>query len=1051
MPLDLNKCHSDCFNCIKKYKKKHDLIKGQNFVIQCRGIPKLYTQEGVSGLDNQTVKNIMDPVAWAAATLDWHCLDPDGEVWKRKNPLEYEEWREANPDKDILGHSRYHRPYQAEALRCSAKRKVFRMGRQIGKCLVSGTLIQMADGTQKPVEEVQDGDLVVSITDNYKSVTNKAYRACNGIKPTYRITLMDGRSVEATGNHPFLSRKKIKRETTGNRRTIYHDEWIETDQLTTDDYLAVPSNIQVDIPDTYIPEYGMTVLGCLIADGNITDNNCRFSNGNKIILNAFKKGVENFGCSLKQYECDQSVYDFYVIGQGSGKRHPIKDWMRNLKLQGLDSHQKFIPDNIMSLDNKTIAYLLKAMFGCDGWASVSKDGCVEIGYSTVSKKLANQVIALLARFNIYASCTNKTVKLNGKKYFSKQLCISRKESIANFRNHIGILGKKEELEKVYQASQAKNSSPKTEAYEDNDITFIRVRNVEYIGKKMTWDLTVPKTHNFIANNIITHNTEVLVISILYNIFLQPGVADGDDFTVIIITPYQSQIDLIFTRIKQLIRNSPDAQNSIKRDVKAPIYTLELHNSSVVRGFTAGTKSGGNAEAVRGQHANMLIFDEADYLSRGDMDAAMSIITNYPNATLWMSSTPSGKRERFYDTCSSLRYKEYYYPSQANPLWNEALEADFREALTDLGYRHEILAEFGEQEEGVFQNVYVQAAKRDYAYGDYARSRGWTYTFGVDWNDTANGTTIAVLGFNPAENKFILVDRHVVSREGWTQTAAMMKITELNRVWQPISIYIDAGHGGTQWELLRSYGYEAMQDPAKGPTHPDSRLKDIVTKYDFGSKIETRDLFTKQKINKPAKPFLVESTVRRFEANDIVIPNSDIDLEAQLLGYIIDRVTESGRPIYKAANESAGDHTLDALMLSVIAFVMEVTPLGKPKYETGIVFSGKMGEKLEPLVGDGDTVVLSSNPRQNDKKRREKTKPDMDRTDMGQAENSILAHDKSLPANHVQGPSVQPWNWDGFLRDESKPQIKTLSQAERDAKKRFGLSPRRGSRPRRKNI
>ena len=173
------------------------------------------------------------------------------------------------------------------------------------------------------------------------------------------------------------------------------------------------------------------------------------------------------------------------------------------------------------------------------------------------------------------------------------------------------------------------------------------------------------------------------------------------------------------------------------------------------------------------------------------------------------------------------FKEYHYPSQVNPMWNEDLEALFKEQLTEIGFDHEILANFGEQEQGVFQNSYIQAAKADYSYGDYSYNNRWTYTIGVDWNDVQNGTTISVLGFNPTEKLFYVVDRHVVSREGWTQLSACNKIAELNRIWRPLVIYIDSGFGGTQYEVLRKYGYDSLADPAKGPTHPDSKLRDIL--------------------------------------------------------------------------------------------------------------------------------------------------------------------------------------------------------------------------------
>jgi replicative DNA helicase len=677
--IDLNQCNQECTGCIKGYIKKHALEAGQEFRIECDGIPEHFLSPEIAATisddEKETALSILDPVTWASKNLDWHCIDPEGEVWKRKNPKEYYDWIEAHPGESVLGHSRYHRPYQAVMLRCSARRKIFRIGRQSGK------------------------------------------------------------------------------------------------------------------------------------------------------------------------------------------------------------------------------------------------------------------------------------------------------------------------------------------------------------------------------------TETLVISMLYNMYVKPHLPEDEGFNIIVITPFQAQIDLIFERMKQLIASSPLTQNSLKRTVKAPIYTLQLHNQSTVKGFTAGTKSGGNAESVRGQHGHMLVFDEADYLSSGDLDAALSIITNYPTATVWMSSTPSGKREKFFDTCMGKEFKEYHYPSQVNPMWNESLERLFRSQLTEIAYKHEILADFGEQEEGVFQNVYVQNAKRKYKYGDIPRYDSWTYTMGVDWNDTKNGTTINVLGRNP-QNQFIIVDRKVVSRDGWTQLSACDKIAELNRIWRPISIYVDRGFGGGQYEVLRKFGYDSAIDPNKGPFHPDAKLKDIVKQYDFGSRIETRDLFTKQPLQKEAKPFLVESTVRRFEMGDLWFSDSDEDLEKQLLGYIIDRITPSGRPVYKAIEAATGDHALDALMLSIVAFVLETTTWGKPQFDTNIAFCSYFGEG-KTLVHEGDTVVEGRDKNISIKEQRERTKPAMGR-DIEASGQMNLFKSHELPGNHIQTENqVQAWSWPGFLKDDPKPRVRSLSEAGEDARKRMGLSPRRGGKPRRK--
>ena len=48
-----------------------------------------------------------------------------------------------------------------------------------------------------------------------------------------------------------------------------------------------------------------------------------------------------------------------------------------------------------------------------------------------------------------------------------------------------------------------------------------------------------------------------------------------------------------------------------------------------------------------------------------------------------------------------------------------------EELTEIGYKHEVEADFGEQEEGVFQNVYIQKAKEDYKYGSFPFDQNFT--------------------------------------------------------------------------------------------------------------------------------------------------------------------------------------------------------------------------------------------------------------------------------------------------------------------------------------
>jgi len=509
-------------------------------------------------------------------------------------------------------------------------------------------------------------------------------------------------------------------------------------------------------------------------------------------------------------------------------------------------------------------------------------------------------------------------------------------------------------------------------------------------------------------------TEVLCIAILYALWTK------EKFKIVLIAPYQSQIEMIFKRLSDSIQGNPMLNNSIAHSVKAPSYRIELNNGSQIVGFTAGTRSGQDAGAARGQPANMLVFDEADYLSPNDIGATLATIVNSPTATVWMSSTPTGRREKFYETCHNPLYKEFYFPSQVNPNWGESEEKYYRSEYTEEQYRHEILAEFGEQEEGVYQVKYVEAAQANYTYEQMKPIRSWTYMVGVDWNDVKIGTTIAVVGYNPQDSKFRIVDKYTISKGERTQLSACNKIAEINRLWFPEYIYVDEGFGATQVEVLHEFGARAVQ--SQGANSPDARLRQIVKAYGFGRSIEIHDLFTKQIIKKPAKPFLVENSVRRFESLQIQYPKSDKHYTEQLLGYTIQRVSMTGAPVYQAS-ERAGDHFLDAVNLALVAFILEKTAYGKPTYSCEIAIAGKFGDPEGPSLKNDVAERVSKNH-------------SLNRTSFTRGEENIISSASQLPANNTNKTQVLPlWSWPGWSRDLPAPQSKSHNNRTRQFRPR----------------
>lgn len=1042
MALDLRQCDQACLGCIKGYKKKHQLVQGEKFTIKCSGIPKDYINTTLLASlpeeEIKTARSLVDPVTWAIQNLDWHCEDPDGSVWKRKNPKEYANWLEANPGGDILGKSRYHRPYQKTMLQCSSRRKIFRLGRQLGKTetLVISILFNMFTAPGKPEKE---GYKVIVITPFQAQIelifsrieellrgnpvlANSIQRSVKA--PNYSIKLHNGSTIRGfsciAGTKIVTKRGLVNIEdlklidsvlsknkqdkleylpvteifvpnfknvykvilNSGHEVTVSDDhpfwvkdrQWKKLKELNIGDKVATATDFKFDNSCKSVDDLSY-IIGLLLGDGTITEKT--FKVGGPRFLSKNPLIQKSFEDTLKRLDL---FYRVSLDKRTNSLQYTIAKTIRT----NFDSSRP---------QDRPLNELTLALFnlGLVGKTSLDK---------FIPMKLLNSNAAIRKGLLKGLFETDGYIQADGLAGFcsiSKELAYGVRDLLNTFGIRSSVRLKKQTGKTALINTEQRQITSKHDLY----VVTLQPKEATRLSQLVDLSNKGPIYNKFIEKNknVIETNKE----------------------------------DLYFSKIKAIEYKGQDTTY----DIAVGDGTNNFIANGILLHNTAGTKSGGNADSVRGQAADMLVFDEADYLAAGDMDSAIAIITNSPNAAVWMSSTPSGKRERFFRTCHDRDYKEFYYPSMANPLWSEELERTFKTQLTDLGYKHEVLAEWGDQEEGVFQNNYIQLAKSKFTYGSLPYYPNWIYTIGVDWNDTKVGTTIAVTGYNPTTNHFFIVDKAIVSKEGWTQLAACQKVVDLNRVWLPAAIYVDRGFGGTQFEVLKKYGHDSAIDPKKGPKHPDAKIKDILHQYDFGTKVEIRDLFTKMPVEKASKPFLVENTVRRFESKMISFPENDTAFEAQLAGYIIDRITPTGTPVYLASNEQAGDHFLDAVMLSLVAFTLEKTNFGKPVYSSNIGFTGNIGERTQAEIFPGDTVVKDERKQPT----RPDTKPSMDRTAI-LTNQTMLMKDPHPASNTTRDQKVGIWAWDGFLRDEPPP---TRDKSSR----RFAVN--KGARPKRKNL
>jgi hypothetical protein len=247
------------------------------------------------------------------------------------------------------------------------------------------------------------------------------------------------------------------------------------------------------------------------------------------------------------------------------KKSSIREWLEDIKIYRKLSREKFIPDIIFQLPKYQLSLFLNRMFSCDGsiYKPTEDSKYWEISYSSSSEKLIRQVQHLLLRFGILSKIRSKKTKLNDKIFHSFEIVIGG-ESVINFIEEIGFFGEKrrkqeaclEEMKSIkrnpnvdtipkemwdiyrpqnwaeagrtfnYKTPKALRSSinygPSRQkllqiAEEDNnefiellaqsDIFWDEITSIESLeGKFKVYDISVPEIHNFVANDIIVHNS-----------------------------------------------------------------------------------------------------------------------------------------------------------------------------------------------------------------------------------------------------------------------------------------------------------------------------------------------------------------------------------------------------------------------------------------------------------------------------------------------------------------------------------------------------------------
>lgn len=393
---------------------------------------------------------------------------------------------------------------------------------------------------------------VLSIDSKLKIKTARAKKAFySGKKNIYELLTASGRSIKASGNHPF--------------RKLYN--WERLDKLKVGDRIAVPKKYGDLSSKVRISDNRLIILAHLMGDGCYSKGQpLHYTSADMKSIKEVKKTAEKEFSIKAKIVPQKSWFHLYMSGKDKSdkKRNIILKWLDELGIFNQRSGEKIVPRDIFKLDNKKIALFIRHLWSTDGCIFRAGQSNYKIYYASKNRKLIKQLQHLLLRFGILG-----TIRVSRKKGYGEmyQLDISGKNDQLLFLKQIGIFGQKEELVKkaiveldqipanpnldvipkeIWQEIeklrvQAKISTREfhkkigwaysgTQRHKNGisrdrlkkilkvinnqlltnllseDIYWDSVKAIKKMGKEDVYDIEVPKTHNFIANDIIVHNS-----------------------------------------------------------------------------------------------------------------------------------------------------------------------------------------------------------------------------------------------------------------------------------------------------------------------------------------------------------------------------------------------------------------------------------------------------------------------------------------------------------------------------------------------------------------
>ena len=305
-----------------------------------------------------------------------------------------------------------------------------------------------------------------------------------GVRDVYELTLEDGRTVRADGEHIW----SVSTSSTRLRKiAVRHLTTVELMNDLTDGSGKKKWSIQAVTP-VNLGEWSSTIdpylLGLILGDGGLTKATTpTFTNADDEILEAVRELLKPHKVSPKQRS--GSTIDYYLSKDEGrqGATTPLISELRRIGIHGCHSRDKFVPSQLLHSGVADRHALLQGLLDTDG-SPAGGSGCL-VEFSSASKQLASDV-SWLAR-SLGGRCNTAEKVVNGTIYY--RLTLRLPDRFAPFRLRRKL---QQSLESVHRNCNEQYT----------------VKDVRYVGKEEVQCIRVASDlHEYVTDGFVrTHNT-----------------------------------------------------------------------------------------------------------------------------------------------------------------------------------------------------------------------------------------------------------------------------------------------------------------------------------------------------------------------------------------------------------------------------------------------------------------------------------------------------------------------------------------------------------------